>query len=107
MYAMHAKLFAKNVNAKNKGMNTSLMFAAKSGYLNVANLLIQAGASVNTISSDGFSALIYSTLNNHKEILKLLVKHGADINIKINTKYILQSITYTIYIITIMILFII
>ncbi len=63
---------------------TELMFAASEGNLRYATELLAAGDNINAQDEFGKSALMYSAMNNHKELLKLLLELGA--NQKLTTK---------------------
>lgn len=65
---------------------TPLLSAARYGSFAVAEKLLEAaGANINARNSDGQSALILATISNHTEMVKLLVKNKADVNIQDNT----------------------
>jgi ankyrin repeat protein len=66
---------------------TALMCAAAKGHLEVARLLIEAGADVSAASEQhkvdgggGWQALHHALRNNHVEVAKLLFDAGADPN---------------------------
>ncbi len=70
-----------DVNAKTRTTETALMAAA--GYRDnekVIHLLLSKGAQVNNRSKDGNSALIIAAFLGGKEIVKVLLDAGADIN---------------------------
>lgn len=58
--------------------NTALTYAARDGYTEIAQLLIDAGAEVNWIDREGVTPLILASLKGHTEIAQLLMNHGAD-----------------------------
>ncbi|PZD70711.1 hypothetical protein C1752_10226 [Acaryochloris thomasi RCC1774] len=58
--------------------NTALTYAARDGYTEIAQLLIDAGAEVNWIDREGVTPLILASLKGHTKIAQLLLHHGAD-----------------------------
>lgn len=58
-----------------------LYWAARRGYIEIAELLLNAGADINGL--DGFhdTALITALENGHTDMVKFLVEKGADVNI--------------------------
>lgn len=78
---------AEYVNDKNNEGITPLMLAAHKGHLDIVRLLLEKGALVNEKSSQGgFTALYGSIQNKHTpevqyEVVKLLLEHGAEVNI--------------------------
>ena len=63
-----------DVNAKDNYGNTALMWASQHGYIEVAKLLIEAGADVNL---RGTTALMIALEEGHTEIVELLKEAGA------------------------------
>lgn len=58
-----------------------LLYAALSGYTNIAEALIAAGADVNAVrASDGVTPLIVASAKGHVSMVKLLLAHGADVS---------------------------
>ena len=75
-----------NVNAKNEIGKTSLMFPAHYGFFSIAEMLLENGANTDDVANDsGWSALIAASLNGHRDIVRLLLAHGADQNIRDNS----------------------
>lgn len=72
-----------NANATNKFGRTALMFASGYGYTDIAKQLLDHGAQIDAVPSDGegVGALIAATRKGHKEIVSMLVNRGANINI--------------------------
>ncbi|KAF5899556.1 fibronectin type 3 and ankyrin repeat domains protein 1, partial [Clarias magur] len=79
--------------------------SAISGNADVASLLIQAGADVNTRDKDGKTPLMVAVLNNHEELVKLLLDSGADqhvtnmvqIELKLLLKYASEQLLWVKY----------
>jgi ankyrin repeat protein len=60
---------------------TPLICAAFAGNLEVAKVLVEAGAGVNAQSiPTRFSALLWAALKGYTEIVRLLIEAGADVN---------------------------
>ena len=65
--------------ADSQGM-TPLHHSARNGHLQVAEFLIQSGASVDKKSVDGWTALHLTCENGHVDVIDLLLRQGADPN---------------------------
>ncbi len=63
-----------------QGGSTPLLFAARSGDLESARLLIAAGADVNDTAADGNTALIIAAHSGSGSVAALLLEQGADPN---------------------------
>jgi ankyrin len=63
-----------------RGGSTPLLFAARSGDVESARLLIEAGADVNDALADGASALVVAAHSGHRRVAALLLEKGADPN---------------------------
>lgn len=68
-----------DVDARDRYRATPLMYAAAYGTLNDVRLLVEAGASVNASSEQGFTPLMFSTGEVDK--LTFLLKAGAKVNV--------------------------
>ncbi|XP_031564068.1 ankyrin repeat and SAM domain-containing protein 6-like isoform X2 [Actinia tenebrosa] len=72
-----------DVNATDEDGATPLMFASMRGHLNVAHLLIEKGCNINSQDKiSGWTALMQATYYRHKQVVKLLLDHSADVNIQ-------------------------
>ena len=60
---------------------TALMWAAAAGRVDVARLLINAGADVNVVDVEGSTALMFASSNGHLILAEMLLDRGADIGI--------------------------
>ena len=60
---------------------TALVFAARDGNLESANLLLEAGADVNQVTEYGWSPLLTATNNRHYKLAQSLIEWGADVNL--------------------------
>jgi ankyrin repeat protein len=63
------------------GELTSLVYAARSGVLDAARVLLNAGADVNQLTRYGWSPLLAATQNRNYEMGKFLIEQGADVNL--------------------------
>ena len=57
--------------------NTALIYAARDGHFEVAEMLITYGAKVNWQDEEKVTPLILAASRNHPEIATLLLDHGA------------------------------
>jgi ankyrin repeat protein len=62
------------------GGMTSLLYAARDGSLEIARLLIDAGADLEIAEANGIRPLLMSLLNGHLDVARLLVDAGAELN---------------------------
>ena len=67
-------------SAKDDDNSAALDYAAATGNLELAELLIVAHVDVNQRDPVGFSALYVAVQTDHLEIVRLLISHGADVN---------------------------
>ena len=76
-----AYLFFKgipNVNIKGDNNVTPLILASQQGKLDVVAFLLDRGARVNDVMTDGKTALLMACKNGHTEIVKRLMEKGAN-----------------------------
>ena len=59
---------------------TALMLASRNGHMEIARLLLDAGAEPNLWDCDGETALMCASSRGHVEIVRLLLDAGADKN---------------------------
>lgn len=71
-------------SAKEDDSPTALQYAAETGSLELAELLIAAHAHVNHRNVWGWSPLHQAVQNVRLEIVRLLIAHGADVNLANN-----------------------
>ena len=67
------------MDAKTRG-ETPLLWAARFGQSQVAELLIAEGADVNAKNVVGQTPLHWAAMAGHKEIIELLIAVGAEVN---------------------------
>ena len=67
-------------HAPEEGGFTSLLFAARAGRLDTAQMLLAAGADVNEMAADGNTALLVATVRGHMDLATFLLDQGADPN---------------------------
>jgi len=63
------------------GQLTALVYAARSGAIDAARALLDAGADVNQTTRYGWSPLLAATQNRTYQMGKFLIENGADVNI--------------------------
>ncbi len=63
------------------GELTPLVYAARSGAIDAARALLDAGADVNQVTRYGWSPLLAATQNRNYQMGKFLIENGADVNI--------------------------
>ena len=54
------------------------------GHMNIASLLLKAGADINQRSSDGRTPLMWAAFRNNSKMLNFLLDHGADMHLEDN-----------------------
>ncbi|KAM4851727.1 fibronectin type 3 and ankyrin repeat domains protein 1 isoform 2-T2 [Thomomys bottae] len=64
------------------GWTPLMRVSAVSGSQKVASILIDAGANVNVRDKDGKTPLMVAVLNNHEQLVQLLLDRGADPSVK-------------------------
>ncbi len=70
-----------NIEAPSSEGQTLLMAVVRTGNVDTANLLLAKGAKVNASESwGGQSALMWAASQQQPAMIKLLIKHGADVN---------------------------
>ena len=72
------------MNEKDSQGNSPLLLACRSGNLDIAEILVVAGAGVNVRNGDGASALhlvVASDSARSLEMFETLLKAGADVNV--------------------------
>jgi ankyrin repeat protein len=63
------------------GELTALIYASRSGSIDAARVLLDAGADVNQVTRYGWSPLLAATQNRNYRLAKFLIERGADVNI--------------------------
>jgi len=63
------------------GELTPLVYAARTGSIDAARVLLEAGADVNQVTRYGWSPLLAATQNRSYRLGKFLIEHGADVNL--------------------------
>lgn len=72
-----------NIECKEESKgNFSLLVCARKGYIEIAYVLLRAGANVNQSNSYGTTALMATARHGHSELLQLLILLKADVNAK-------------------------
>lgn len=60
---------------------TPLVYAARLGSIETAQVLLDAGADVNQVTRYGWSPLLAATQNRNYQMAKFLIENGADVNL--------------------------
>ena len=76
--------YGGNVNASNKDGVTALMFAARSGEVEMVKYLVSRGADVKAKSNDGDTVLMFAAERGKVKMVKYLVSREADVKAKRN-----------------------
>jgi ankyrin repeat protein len=62
------------------GAMSPLLYAARDGRLDMAQMLVSAGADVNQVEANKINPLQMAIENNHVDVARFLLDHNADIN---------------------------
>ena len=73
-------LLEPDVRARDRDGKTALMVAAAAGSLEVAKMLVAAGADVNAKSDFGWTALMEAYFEGHPEVAAFLNEVGANLS---------------------------
>jgi ankyrin repeat protein len=65
---------------ENLGGYTPLLFAAREGHVEMARLLLNAGADIDGVAGNGTSPLVVAAHSGHTELAIELLEHGANAN---------------------------
>ncbi|XP_060950671.1 ankyrin repeat and SAM domain-containing protein 3 isoform X1 [Limanda limanda] len=71
-----------NLDGKNIGGWTPLMYAAYIGHDNIANLLLEAGVNINATTAKGLTPLMLAASCGNESIAYFLLQHGAELELK-------------------------
>lgn len=76
--------YGSDVNATNNKGRTALMFASRYGYDLIVKALLEKDAKLNLIPKDDpkWPALTAASFNGHSKVVSILLKHGADAELK-------------------------
>ena len=78
---LQVEYYGKDVHyAAQAGGSTVLLFAARSGDLESARVLLAAGANVNDATAEDGSALVVAAASGHEPLAQFLLENGADPN---------------------------
>ncbi len=79
---MQALVDTGNINKMDEEGRTSLMWAARYGYLDIVNILIECGVNVSMGDVDGNTSLMRASYNGHLDVVKALIAAGVDLESK-------------------------
>lgn len=69
-----------DVNAADLCRMTVLMYAAEKGYTDIVDLILaRKDINIDEVDIFGMTALMYANVGNHREVMNILINHGADI----------------------------
>jgi ankyrin repeat protein len=60
---------------------TPLLYAARDGRLDIARMLLKAGANLNEADPNGIRPLLMAIANNHMDVARFAIEQGADVNV--------------------------
>jgi uncharacterized protein len=63
------------------GQLTALVYAARTGSIDAARVLLEGGADVNQTTRYGWSPLLAATQNQNYQLAKFLIERGANVNL--------------------------
>jgi ankyrin repeat protein len=78
-----AELYGQS-GKKDGGGLTPLVYAAREGCFECAQILLESGAGINKTTTYGWTALLTATQNRHYRLAAYLLDHGADPNLANN-----------------------
>ena len=73
--------FGRGARDPDGGELTPLVYAARTGSIEAAQVLLDAGADVNQVTRYGWSPLLAATQNRNYQMGRFLIENGADVNI--------------------------
>jgi len=73
--------FGRQPREPDGGELTALVYAARSSAIDVAQVLLEAGADVNQTTRYGWSPLLAATQNQNYQMAQFLIENGADVNL--------------------------
>ena len=70
----------RGVQDPTPGALTALLYAARDGRLDIARILVSAGADVNQAEANKVTPLVIAIANDHLDVANFLLDKGADVN---------------------------
>jgi uncharacterized protein len=89
--------FDKGNASTDEGMCTALHYAVKGGNPAVIEELLNAGADVNALTTLRNTPVNHAVRNNHIEVIRLLIKRGANLGSKIGKKKAISPLYVAVY----------
>ena len=71
-----------SLRKKKKDHGTPLHFAAAKGYLDIAQILLDRNADVNSRDDEGYTPLLHALLKRKYDVAQLLLNRGADAQVR-------------------------
>lgn len=70
----------RGVQDPTPGAMTALLYAARDGRIDIARMLVEAGANVNQVEANKMTPLLIAIANDHLDVAHFLLSKGADVN---------------------------
>ena len=80
-----ALLLDQRPKAKSQQLDRLICAAAKAGYADIVELVLENGANINAKDADGNTPLHLSAVHGRKGVVDMLLSKGADVHVKNNT----------------------
>jgi hypothetical protein len=92
LWAKHLIEIGMDIDGLDSSENTPLFWAAKSGYSDMVDLLLRAGAKPDVDGYDGLKPLHVAALRNHSKVVKLILAAGKlKVSFALNDSFIKRS----------------
>jgi ankyrin repeat protein len=82
---IHWRPMWETLVGKTGGM-TALLHAAREGWIETAEALLEGGADINQVSGNGSTPLVVALLNGRFDLAMRLIERGADVNLASDTE---------------------
>jgi len=71
-----------DINYKNEYNKTGLIYASKSGHINIVKFLVENGANLNIQDVNQNTALMHAIFYNNVDVIEYLIIQGSDLSLK-------------------------
>lgn len=85
------------INQQSEKGETLLYVASKLGKMKIVHWLLNNGANINSVDSNGSTPIHGAALGKHSEVMKLLILRGADLSIRNNQRLTVKQESKMIY----------